>query len=170
MKVSEKGFSLVEVLVALALFSVGVMGVTKLHLQSLALVQSASHHSAMVRIAQGLAEAMSANREGSLKGYYQAKEVIDLASVSNCKHSECTSRELARFDLAGVDFQLTEALPGASRAVLRLPSSSPSSVPRFLLRLYWGGAREGESEGLCSSVGAGSSCWQIELGIEQEEP
>jgi len=172
MIVREKGFSLVEVLVTLTLFSNGLLGVTKLQIHTLALVRSVNHHSALVRAGSNLAEAMRANREGSIKGYYQHSEATDLPPAPDCHLSACTSRELASFDLANTRLQLAKTQPGARSSIQRVASSSLETIPRFLISLYWGGGRESEHGETCSSAKRGEknlSCWQIELGIKKED-
>jgi len=66
------GITLIEVLIALVVFSIGLLGLAGLQTVSLRFNTSAYYRTQATALAYGLADRMRANREGALNGFYNA--------------------------------------------------------------------------------------------------
>lgn len=66
----SKGFSLIEVLIAVLVFSLGLMGLAAVQIASVRTNQSAAYRSAAVTLAYAMADRMRANQNGVLTGQY----------------------------------------------------------------------------------------------------
>ena len=66
------GMTLIEVLIALVVFSIGLLGLAGLQTLSLRFNTSAYYRTQATALANGLADRMRANREGALNGSYTA--------------------------------------------------------------------------------------------------
>ena len=128
--VRHRGFTLVEVLVALIIIGVGMLGIAKIQALSYASTGTASQRSIAAILASSMASAMRANR-----GYWQvqAATVQQLVTITNgaftpgptdgaltgtasCLGASCTPQALAAYDL----HQWATALSG--------PGGLPNSV------------------------------------------
>lgn len=113
-----RGFSLLEVLIALLIFSLGLLG-----LAGLMVVSVKTNHSAYLRtqasfLAQSMADRMRANigRINDYAGDY------DLSTAGNgtdaCAAASCTPAQLVARDKAIWSRQLTTLLPGTAEATI----------------------------------------------------
>jgi type IV pilus assembly protein PilV len=66
------GITLIEVLIALVVFSIGLLGLAGLQTVSLRFNTSAYYRTQATALAYGLADRMRANRDGALNGLYTA--------------------------------------------------------------------------------------------------
>lgn len=102
-KNNELGVGLVEVLVALVLLAVGVLGYTALQLRAVDASNEALTRSQATVILRGLTESMRVNNKGQ-KSY--AKAVQDQVGMTenppaiakNCLNAECKPDEMASYD------------------------------------------------------------------------
>lgn len=108
-RVSAAGFNLVEVLVAMAVTSVGMLGIAALQVQGLRSNHDSYVRSQAVLVAQDLAERIQANRPGARLGAYAAFDSTALdcrvlppvacASRGDQPAAACRPEELATHDL-----------------------------------------------------------------------
>lgn len=132
-----RGFTLLEVLVAVAVFAIGLLGVAGLQVAGMRYTSSASLKSDAVRMAENMAERMRANLEGVLDDTepYNVTGAMPTTASPNCATSTCTAVELANFDLVAwrelVDFDSTQAesgLPGGD-GIVCIDSTPDDGVP-----------------------------------------
>jgi type IV pilus assembly protein PilV len=112
--VASAGIGLVEVLVALLVFSVGILGVTAMQLAAKRSGYEATQRSIATSLARDIIERMRSN-PGELPGYV----VNELGSTpvsftSDCSSTPCDPAQLAARDL----FEWNELLQGASEQVV----------------------------------------------------
>jgi type IV pilus assembly protein PilV len=118
------GFSLVEVLVALVVIAVGMLGIAKMHALALAGTGAAGTRSLIAIEAAGLATSLHANRDywattGQLVTNIWVSpglvniDVPALATVQTCTAS-CTSTQMAGFDLQSFGAALSQIVPAAN--------------------------------------------------------
>ncbi|MFW1799734.1 type IV pilus modification protein PilV [Acinetobacter nematophilus] len=96
MKKKQTGVGLVEVLVALILLSIAVLGFVALQIRAIATSNEASNNIQAINIARDLAERMRMNRDGLAEYKAVASAPIQCASQF------CSVDEMARYDYAQV--------------------------------------------------------------------
>ena len=89
---------MLELLVALLVTSVGVLGVAGLTTLNAQQRRSAAAHAEAVRLAEDMIERMRANPAGLQAGSYAASG--DALGASDCRAGQCAAAEMAAFDLA----------------------------------------------------------------------
>ena len=103
------GFSLIECLVALTVLSIGLLGVSKMVVNSLQFSDSALMQSQSVIMAYDLADKIRANEGNSSS--YEIDLGEDVAQVPDCGVNNCSGTQLAQADLADWKDNLSAALP-----------------------------------------------------------
>ncbi len=105
-----RGFSIVEMLVALVVLSVGMLGIAGLFVYAMQSGSSSIYRTQAVNLAADLADRIRAN---------QAANVAygDAGADHDCETADCTPAEIAEDDLAGWTAQIEGALPAGAGAV-----------------------------------------------------
>jgi type IV pilus assembly protein PilV len=93
----QRGFTLVEVLIAVLVMAIGLLGLAGLQLTTLQSNQSAYHRSLATMKAMDIADRMIANG-GQVANY--ATGLGAPSSASTCVASSCAPSDMAEFDLA----------------------------------------------------------------------
>ena len=91
----QKGVGLMEVIVAMLLLGVAVLGFALLQYRSLSMGEQALRKIEAVNVARNLSERMYFNRSGNYKG-------ISSTDSTKCLNSYCTSDEFAKKDIADI--------------------------------------------------------------------
>ena len=102
-KRNQKGVGLIEIIVALLILSIGILGFIALQYRAVEATSEAINRMQAINIARDIAERIRANREGlaSYKTQIQtATNQIDFAT--NCITSACSATALADFDVSQV--------------------------------------------------------------------
>lgn len=101
MKNKQKGVGMVEVLVALILLSIAVLGYVALQINAIAASQEAGKNTQAINIARDLSERMRVNRDG-LEFYKSPAAPTDPntppPTPPNCVTAFCTSETMAQYD------------------------------------------------------------------------
>ena len=102
MRISKEycsGFSLIEVLVALVILAIGLLGMASLQGFSITSSYNAHLRTQATSLAQGAIDRMRANRQqANNDAYLSAFDNIPASNV-NCVTTACTPTEMATFDL-----------------------------------------------------------------------
>ena len=127
---SQFGFSLIEVLVALVVLSVGMLGIAALHGQSLGAARTALYRSVAISLASDMADRIRLNRLG--RADYQ----VGPATNRNCDPGgiDCTPTMMAQNDLFFWNQQVQQRLPGGATQVVFLPGTTP---PTYQITVFW---------------------------------
>lgn len=133
----QKGVGLVEVLVALVLLSIAVLGFVALQIRAITASNEATMNVQATNIARDLAERMRMNR-GGLTDYVANTE------TNNCAITFCTADEMAKYDFRQVSSRATDL--GMSMDVLNCQGST---LVRKCIYVAW--------EGTTATNGTGSS-------------
>ena len=148
MRTTHRGFTLLEVLVALLLFSLGLIGLAGLLTVSVKTNQSAYLRTQATFLAQAMADRMHANSLGLWGTNYNLNSISAPGSVSGataapttCTPSgsptTCSPSDLAARDKAMFQYQLNTYLPNASVGIAcAAPASTPSATQLLLLPPY----------------------------------
>ena len=92
----QKGLSLIEVMITLAVFSFGLLALAALMASGLKYNTSALHRSYATSQAYDMADRMRANRLGLDAGYYN--DLSESDTDPDCIESGCTPEQMAQYD------------------------------------------------------------------------
>lgn len=96
----EQGFTLIEVLIAIVIFSIGLLGIAGLQVAGMRFTHDSRLRSLAVAQAETMADMMRANDYGVDKGYYDlAKKSMPTSSAKDCSQVVCEAQERANYDL-----------------------------------------------------------------------
>jgi len=133
----QTGVGLVEVLVALVLLSIAVLGFVALQIRAITASNEATMNVQATNIARDLAERMRMNRDG-LAGY------VANTDTTNCATAFCSPENMAKYDFRLVNSRATGL--GMSMDVLNCQGST---LVRKCIYVAW--------EGTTATNGTGSS-------------
>lgn len=111
------GFTLIEVLVALLVMCIGVLGIGKMMIMSARANDSAYMRSQATALAYTILDTMRANRQAALSGSYVVPIGTTPAPVSCTAAAPCDSGLQAQNDLSQWKTSLTSELPGGDGSV-----------------------------------------------------
>jgi type IV pilus assembly protein PilV len=126
-RIHQRGFTLLEVLIALVIFSLGLLGMAGLLTVSVKTNHSAYLRSQAFLLAQDMADRMRANGPGMWKNKYTLNTIATsgtptavaftaLTPTTSCQ-SSCDETQLATRDLLVWQNQLVEFLPNVGAAI-----------------------------------------------------
>ncbi len=129
------GFSLVEVLVALIVIAVGMLGIAKMHALALSSTGQAGTRSLVALEAAGLAASMHANRDYwatttqlvtnvTVNG---GTAVVDVFTAAQTCSSLCGSPQMAAYDLQNFGAALAQIVPAANANISCQNNVAPQS-------------------------------------------
>jgi len=128
----QTGFSLVEVMVALVVLSVGMIGIAALHGQSLSAGRTAQYRSVAINLSADMADRIRVNRlaEAAYGG---------AAANNNCDPVagggvDCTPAQMAAHDLFVWNQLVQQLLPNGQAQVLFNAGTNP---PTFTITVAW---------------------------------
>lgn len=144
----RSGFTLLEVLIAVLVFSLGLLGVASMMLTSVRGNHSAQLHTQATFLAQWIGDAMRANPVAVMAGQYDATAVP--ATPATCA-TGCTPADAAIRDLAAWGTLVSRSLPSGVGSVacdLNSPVRPSDGVAAFpvglcTVTLSWTEADEG---------------------------
>ena len=120
-KSRQSGYSLLEILIAIAVTSVGLFGLAGMQATGLKNNHSAYHRSQATVLAYDIADRMRANRSSInnyLSSYMTLAQATSNGATVGCKStSGCTTIQMAQNDLVEWNSDLTTALPGATGTI-----------------------------------------------------
>ena len=102
-KLNQKGLSLIEVMIALAVFSFGLLALAALMASGLKYNTSALHRSYATSQAYDMADRMRANRPGLIDGHYNglidpSDDPIRCVQFEGDSDVDCNSEQMAEYD------------------------------------------------------------------------
>jgi type IV pilus assembly protein PilV len=132
----QKGLSLIEVMIALAVFSFGLLALAALMASGLKYNTSALHRSYATSQAYDMADRMRANRLGLDAGYYN--DLSESDTDPDCIESGCTPEQMAHYDTWQWNTDNARLLPeGAGTVSLK---SSDSGI--YTITVAWNDDRD----------------------------
>ncbi|HUB91577.1 MAG TPA: type IV pilus modification protein PilV [Dyella sp.] len=135
----SRGVTLIEVLVAMLVFSLGLIGAAGLMAMAARANQAAYLRTQVSFLAQNMAERMQANLMGVWNGDYDGS--YPDASAQDCA-AGCAPRQLAQYDRQRWSGQLQTFLPPRTEASIHCDRSGVARVPtheQIALRPPYGG-------------------------------
>jgi len=159
----QAGLTLIEVLVAIVVLAVGLLGVAGLQLTALKNGQQSYTRSQASSLAYEIADRMRANRIQAGLGAYVVNGTPTATPATptsgvNCSSAACTPAQLAQADVAAWYTNLQNALPGgAGRIYCGTPGSVSATCAAGQLQtveVIWDEQRSGATNADCSTVDA----------------
>ncbi len=95
-----QGFTLLEILIAVVIFSIGLLGIAGLQVAGMRFTHGSQLRTAAVSQVESMADLMRANPYAVERGLYNVKEpdILNTATL-DCAALECTASERAVYDL-----------------------------------------------------------------------
>lgn len=123
----QSGFSLIEILVALTILVIGLLGLAGLQFASLRWTADAGQSAAVARLGQELAEKLRA-RPGALDAYLQAANASPVAERACYAPGGCAASAGVATDLAEWMETVAQSLPAGHATLCRDSSPEDGSV------------------------------------------
>ena len=160
----KNGFSMVELLVAVLIFAIGLVGLAGLQLAGLRSNQSAYYRSVATQLAYDMIDRMRSNAAIFLTNRESYKDVNPTTTAASnprqCETNACTPAELAVYDLKQWNTQLAAQLPGGRGIVCldstpyddNTPTIGDSANPTgacdglgkmYAIKIWWDDMRDG---------------------------
>jgi len=136
----EGGFTLLEVLIALLVLSIGLLGLAALQTVGLRSNQMATQRTQATQAAYNISDRMHANPVGltQANSYYVIATSATPVMIKNCDAVICTPAETAGFDL--VQWRaLVEQLPGGKSEITQAVSAG---VVIHTITVHWNETRD----------------------------
>jgi type IV pilus assembly protein PilV len=132
------GFTLLEVMVALLILSVGLLGLAGLQIAGLRSNQNSYYRLQATLLAQDLTERMRANEAGVGLGAYDAASAGDV----DCTSAVCTPEQMAGYDLAQWQADIAKYLPGGVGVICKgAPDCGDGAA--YTVKIRWDEKRAG---------------------------
>lgn len=147
----DKGFSLIEVLVALLVLSIGLLGLAALQTTSLKYNTDSYTRTQATLLAYDILDRMRSNLAAVSAGNYNVSAATAPSKISaydSCKGSatgcgcdlagaNCSTSNLATYDLGKWYERLAATLPEASTNLATITTSSSGSSTQVTIKIYW---------------------------------
>ena len=139
----QSGFSLFEVLIAMVLLAVGLLGLAAMQVTGLASNQSAHQTSQSTLLAYDIADRVRANSSAAatyLTANTTLEEAVEDGVQEGCKTTTgCTPAQLAQNDLLEWHNSLASALPGATGTLVVADNI-------YTVAINWDQDRDGDAD------------------------
>ncbi len=140
----QQGFSLIEILVALTIVSVGLLGLVGFQIHTQKISSNAYYHTQAVIITHDMAERIRANPIANHQQQYHLKQAVQ---NTNChKQVGCTPQNMAKNDLFEWYETIKQGLPKGS-GVVCIDSTPVDGTPnasacdnqgtQYAVKLWW---------------------------------
>ncbi|MDE0952155.1 MAG: type IV pilus modification protein PilV [Halioglobus sp.] len=150
-----RGFTLIEVLIALLVLAIGVMGIAALQMSTYRQLQTSHNFGAAVMLASDIADRMIANSAQDLGTAYNHTAWLG-EKPKNCATDTCTSAEIAEYDVNIWQQQVTGfiddvktpgTLPSGRGAVARV-----GATDNFVITVQWDDDMDGSAGTDCAAL------------------
>lgn len=150
----QHGFTLIEVLVAILVFAIGLLALAGLQLQTLRYAHSAGLRTIATTQASSLADMVRANKAGNYKELGEAEEGESAASCFAA--AGCTPQEMARLDVSLWNESNAAVLPGGIGTICidSTPNDGTSAAPAcdneagapYVIKIWWSDDRSANAD------------------------
>ena len=146
----EAGFTMVEVLVALVVLAIGLLGIAALYLNSLQSGRTAIYRTQAVNLAADLADRIRANR--TAQNAYATAFADAEAEVAGCYTTfGCIDSDLASTDLARWKATLAQLLPNGAGQVAFTAPVGAGEPATYVITVRW--VEAGEAAPITFQIG-----------------
>ncbi|MCR4300974.1 MAG: type IV pilus modification protein PilV [Sulfuricaulis sp.] len=125
-----EGFSLVEVLIALLVLSIGLLGLAALQTTGLRFTQQSYQRTQAVILTYDMFDRIRTNPEGKLLGKYDTvlDGTIPSVALNKCTAGTCTPSEMADWDVANWNTTITQLLSQGTGAISTNPATAIRTI------------------------------------------
>ncbi|MEX2516476.1 MAG: type IV pilus modification protein PilV [Gammaproteobacteria bacterium] len=114
---NSRGFTLLEVLVAIVIFAIGLLGIATLQIAGLRFTHGSQLRLAATMQAENLIDRMHGNQGGTSDGEYNITGAMPTTYDTNCGNEVCTAEEFAAYDLVTWNTENADLLPNGAGVV-----------------------------------------------------
>lgn len=163
-----RGFTLLEVMIALVVLAIGVVGLIALQMSTYQQLQTSHNYAKAAALAGAMADRMLANRAQAIANAYN-HTAAPVGLVPNCATTACTAAQLATYDM---DRWQTEVTGGSPKVPGSLPSAT-GEIARvgtdLIIRVRWDDDLSGSTGTTCAAAGVvhnpvNLECFELNLG------
>jgi type IV pilus assembly protein PilV len=140
---SQKGFTLLEAMVAMVVFSVGLLGLGALQMAGMNTTQSALYQSIATHMAYDMADRIRSNPAGAKASDYDDIPTGIPGANPPCRSTVCSAKEIAQRDNYQWAVNLRDMLPGGVGTVL-------GDGTTFTITVMWDNAQNGATGTNCN--------------------
>ncbi|HEY4127446.1 MAG TPA: type IV pilus modification protein PilV [Gammaproteobacteria bacterium] len=154
------GFSLIEVLIALVILSIGLLGIAAMVSESLKSKDSSYYRTQALDLASAIVDRMRANRTTATSNGYDATtygSIPGTAPSDYCKTSACSTAQLASADVAEWQHEigvLLPAFPSGTPAQGEIITSSVGQMTQVNVSIEWYDRRANQAVNNATSTAA----------------
>ncbi|MEM1262624.1 MAG: type IV pilus modification protein PilV [Pseudomonadota bacterium] len=135
----QRGFTLIEVLVAMVVMAIGMLGIAGMYVHSLQAGRTSQLRTQAVTLASDVADRIRANPLGGIT-------YIGGGANTNCTDANaCTPADLANYDIWSWNQQRDLAMPPGTDVAVRYDDSIVGQPPTYTVRITWPEAGENPS-------------------------
>lgn len=127
LRTNDAGFTLVEMLVALVILTIGLLGVAALQIQAMKYNTDAYLRTQATTLAYDIADRMRANKEAANLGLY-GSAAAPAGTIPDCNATACTSAEMALFDMSSWYTTLPLRLPTPTASILSVGNTHTITI------------------------------------------
>lgn len=142
----QNGFTLLEVLIALLVLSIGLLGLAALQTVGLKSNQMAAMRTQATQAAYDITDRMRANQEGVDNDEYVFALIDTKPALPDCESATCTPAQLADYDLNNWLGKVGQ-LPGGRGRIIQLTPTSTLTV--HTITVFWDEERTGATGTAC---------------------
>lgn len=159
----QHGFTLVEAMIALVIFSIGLLGLAGLQASGMRSNTTSLFRTQAIIQANDMAERIRANREAASAGAYDSITTTLPSSPPDCINNQCTAAQLATFDAFEWNTFNSELLPSGRGTVQRHGTSN-----LYTITVMWDEDRTGVAgEGCSGNSAADLKCYSTTFELRQ---
>lgn len=132
---TQRGFSMLEILVALVIIAIALLGTAGLQVYALRVNQSGQFRTQAVFLASDISERMEANKAAAVAGnYVQTLTGTPSVAGSDCALITCSPADLALWDISQWGVAIDGLLPQASWEITQTTAGNPSI---YQIIIHW---------------------------------
>ena len=156
-----KGFTLLEVMIAMVIFSIGLLGLASLQAISMQNEHASYSRSQAILLAYEMADRITATPSGSVSYVIAANTttVAGYTSTMCLTLNNCTTTDMVKYDLGLWKAALPVLLPSGSGSIVR---NNVAGVITHTITVHWDEDRTGATGLNCPVTGAADlRCFQL---------
>ena len=136
----QAGFTLLEVMIALAIFSIGMLGIAGMQARGIQSTGFSQFRTIAIIQSYDMAERIQANITGARAGLYNDLAPVIVGGL-DCVNAQCSSAQFATFDHFEWNTVNNAVLPSGRGSVIGAPT--PTGGITFTITVMWDEDRSG---------------------------